>query len=473
MPRRSSAKSLSRYVKPALAILGAVACISVAIWFTYYITTNKNKENQSTLEICKMCFKKSDECNLACHPDNVNLVASMCILYTSGQKNAKDCLDLDFSGKIDDASKVSAKLNNCITSQKLDINFPLNPISVTQAYRDAWNSKCLGQIGRSLVGELRNIPDNKEANIHIPPYYDRVSTTKGYFKIDLPSDAVTADTVRLSIEVDGQPAKDEDIQITDFKTKKHGILYYNEIGAEKAVRRSGINAQQPLVVQSNALPLDYCLNEPIDYINQAKCAQEAYREDVALKEQFEPGNIIAETSNEDNVNYLNVNMRPSLYGSEGNGNQIKHEDGLPSSFYQVKISDKCYFKGGNTHGGFYYFVDKVKTPINQNYRISFYAWSTNAEGLSLRIQHSDGRGEVSSLSGTAMITKERKKFSWTGRLDNKQQNVPLRYIYGYLVDYPNRRPCEADPDHPEKFAGRSFVIGNFRLETWPDPAASP
>lgn len=448
-------------------IFGALLII-IGGTFIGYVTLNRNKDNQAILKLCQMCFDSNNKCELICHPDNAELIKSMCSLYAAG-KDTKDCLDLNLSINAKTVEEVGAKLNACATNKSQTLDFKAIQATVSQQYRDAWNQTCLRSQIRELEGELRNIPNNLEATVHIPPSPYSVNTLNGHFKVSIPADLANRDDVTLSIAVKGQAIKDHYMSVKSFQAGDK-IIDYNKIES------SGHSLSTPLAVTQlpasqpvNAQSPDYCVaNEPIDYINQAKCARGDYKEELVLKEQYEPGNIIAESTNENNVAYQNVNLRPTLYGTESNGNSIKHKDGAPPSFYEIRVSERCYFKGGYTHGGFYYFIDKGKTPINKNYRISFYAWSVNADGLSLRIQHSDGQGEVSSLSGTAMITKERKKFWWTGRLDTKQQNVPQRYLFGYLVDYPGRRPCAPDPDHPEQFSGRSFVIGNVRLETWPD-----
>lgn len=468
MPKKTNGKSNTPWV---VAIVGVL--VAIGAFFAGYQTrsnTNVVQGMQTVMdgacETSKLCMNTDNKCNPACYPDTKLSMMALCIARPILSKS-NDCLNLNASAGTTASDTFSAKLKTCIASNAQESkNFleylASNQKEVSQGARDAWHSQCSSAQDFIIKGELRGLPQGLMAEVFVA--LDRrpdPADKDGIFKVSVPPDSMTSDAVQLTVRAPGYKTKNYPISIKKYKeTGNHQII---DFANEKSdTPESSISSS------SNPSTFTCIGDEPVDYINQAKCPREEYNKALVLKEEDKPGNILADSKNEFNSTYRSVSMRPTLYGTSGNGNTITQEAGEPASFYHIKVADRCYYKGGYTHGGFYYFIDKEKTLPYKNYKISFYAWSKDADGLALRIQHSDGHGEVSNLSGTAMITKERKKFWWTGRLDGKQQNTPQRYLFGYLADYSGKRSCAPDPDHPEKFAGRSFVIGDVRLEMLPD-----
>lgn len=212
----------------------------------------------------------------------------------------------------------------------------------------------------------------------------------------------------------------------------------------------------------------------IDYANslvpgEAGCGSETL--DEVVKD-----NIIASSSNGQEP-YGKAGMRPNAYGSEASGVKIEANPTVSPTAYTIRTAKGDSCNTGN-HGGFLYNIDAKQTPIKNRYRVSFCARSNTPEKIGLLVQHTrwekedPGKGELSCLTGVAVLTGSPKRYTWECELsglsfgkDGRQANIPMTAFLGYLYDYINKRACvnsKMNPDDP--CAGNSFVIWQFRLE---------
>lgn len=453
---------ISKALWVLLGVLGTTAaaiCLLAAMKYHEFSVEFRKMEDESAT--CQLCNKPENDCLAACSPTGQAARLAICGIRGLPQ-TVTDCLNADVSVKATAKDEAGAKLKACIAKtgqdQKNFVDLIEKRTAVTDQDRDDWKQKCKISSADDLIlaGRITGLPNNTEAKLQVmdcPPE----TTTNGQFHVPV-FQRCNIGLIPLSIRV---PGYDEDCSeiIPSDKYKAHPWLDL-KLKCKKNSTSDIVNDTKiapPPTPCSDGNIVDW-INYPIQPIGD--CPEPSKIQEDAR------GNILAEPA------YRDVNMRPTLYGNANNGNAISHEVGEASTFYRVRASEPCYLKGGYTHGGFYYNIDKAKTPEHRKYKISFCAWSVNADGLALRIQHSDGHGEVSNLSRTAIITRERKRFEWPGNLsgyiDENQQNVPHRYLFGYLSDFRGKRACDPDPEHQEKFAGKEFVIGDVRLEMLPE-----
>lgn len=162
-----------------------------------------------------------------------------------------------------------------------------------------------------------------------------------------------------------------------------------------------------------------------------------------------------------------VNMRPDEYGK---GVTITAEPNL-SAYYRVKTGVRCNTGNGETHGGFQYVLDYEKIIPGRKYSLSFCAWSVTDDEIGLGIEHTNGGGQVSSLSRTAILTREPHLFIWDSNVGGKGlvhiNSGVNQQLLGFIFDYQKDRACDPKDELSKNFANKEFVIGDVRLELTP------